>query len=178
MDTNVFISRWKPDDPNYSEAKIIAANLQENEITAYTSVLTLLEVASVTGRLYTRRMKDKDSEQKKNIFIINTIRRLVALKIIFIHLPGDIPLSFSNNNVKVNMPTLLADSFYLALQTSLRTLDLMHIAAAKYGKQIIVKELGAFVTGDTELLARKNDISKIIEMPVISPSEFVRDLDL
>ena len=59
LDTNVFISRWKPDDAYYSEAKIIASSLQKGEISAYTSVLTLLETASVAGRLYAHRMKDK-----------------------------------------------------------------------------------------------------------------------
>jgi predicted nucleic acid-binding protein len=176
LDTNVFISRWKPDDPYYSEAKIIASNLQKGEISAYTSVLTLLETASVAGRLYAHRMKDKGPEQKK-MFIIKTIRRLAVMRIRFIHLVGDIPLRLGD--VKVDMPTLLADSIFLSFLTALRTLDLMHIAAARHAKQKIDSEkLGAFITGDAELLARKDEISKIIEMPVLSPKEYVHALGL
>jgi predicted nucleic acid-binding protein len=175
IDTNVFISRWKPDDPNYSEAKIIASSLQKGEISACTSVLTLLETASVAGRLYAHRMKDRGPEKKK-MFIIKTIRRLAALRIRFIHLAGDIPLVLGN--IKVDMPTLLADSIFLSFLTALRTLDLMHIAAARHAKQIDSEKLGAFVTGDAELLARKDEISKIIEMPVLSPKEYVQALGL
>jgi hypothetical protein len=138
-------------------------------------VLTLLETASVAGRLYAHRMKDKGPEQKK-MFIIKTIRRLVVMRIRFIHLVGDIPLRL--DNVKVDMPTLLADSIFLSFLTALRTLDLMHIAAARHAKQIDSEKLGAFITGDAELLARKDEISKIIGMPVISPKEYVHALGL
>jgi predicted nucleic acid-binding protein len=175
LDTNVFISRWKPDDPYYSEAKIITSSLQKGEISAYTSVLTLLETASVAGRLYAHRMKDKGPEQKK-MFIIKTIRRLAVLRIRFIHLVGDIPLRLGN--VKVDMPTLLADSIFLSFLTALRSLDLMHIAAARHAKQTDSEKLGAFITGDAELLARKDEISKIIGMPVLSPKEYVHALGL
>jgi predicted nucleic acid-binding protein len=175
LHTNVFISRWKPDDTYYSEAKIIASSLQKGEISAYTSALTLLETASVAGRLYAHRMKDKGPEQKK-MFIIKTIRRLAVLRIRFIHLVGDIPLRLGN--IKVDMPTLLADSIFLSFLTALRTLDLMHIAAARHAKQIDNEKLGAFITGDAELLARKDEISKIIEMPVLSPKEYVHALGL
>jgi predicted nucleic acid-binding protein len=175
LDTNVFISRWKPDDPYYSEAKIIASSLQKGEISAYTSVLTLLETASVAGRLYAHRMKDKGPEQKK-MFIIKTIRRLAVMRLRFIHLVGDIPLRLGN--VKVDMPTLLADSIFLSFLTALRTVDLMHIAAARHAKEMNSEKLGAFITGDAELLARKDEISKIIGMPVLSPKEYVHALGL
>jgi hypothetical protein len=112
------------------------------------------------------------------MFIIKTIRRLAVMRIRFIHLVGDIPLRLGN--VKVDMPTLLADSIFLSFLTALRTLDLMHIAAAaRHAKQKIDSEkLGAFITGDAELLARKDEISKIIGMPVLSLKEYVHDLGL
>jgi hypothetical protein len=115
----VFISRWKLDDAYYSEAKIISSSLQKGEISAYTSVLTLLDTTSVAGKLYADRMKDKGSEQKK-MFIIKAIRRLAVMRIRFIHLVRDIPLRLGN--VKVDMPTLLADSIFLSFLTALRPL--------------------------------------------------------
>lgn len=175
MDTNVFISRWKQDDPYHSDAKIIVSSLQKGELSAYTSVLALLETASVAGRLYSHRKKDKGPEQRK-MFIFKTLRGLVALRVRFIQLSGDIPMPLGN--VKVDMPSLLVESMFLSFLTGLRTLDLMHIAAARHAKQIDSKELGAFVTGDEELLAGKDEISKIIEMPVLSPKEYVRALGL
>lgn len=77
------------------------------------------------------------------------------------------------------MPTLLAESVYLSFMTELWRLDLMHIAATKYAKRMeMISDLGAFVTGDRELLTKKEEISKIIKMPVPSPSEYVQDLGL
>lgn len=175
IDTNVYISRWKTDDPYHSEAKIMASSLQKGELSAYTSVLALLETASVAGRLYGHRKKDKSPEQRK-IFVIKALRGLASLRVKFIHLSGDIPLPLGN--AKVDLPALLADSIFLSFLTGLRTLDLMHIAAARHAKQIDSKELGAFVTGDAELLAGKDEISKIIEMPVLSPKEYVQALGL
>jgi len=175
MDTNVFISRWKQDDPYHSEAKIIVSSLQKGELSAYTSVLALLETASVAGRFYSHHKKDKGPEQRK-MFVIKILRGLAALGVKFIHLSGDIPIQLGN--AKVDMPALLADSMFLSFLTGLRTLDLMHIAAARHAKQIDRKELGAFVTGDVELMAGKDEISKIIEMPVLSPKEYVRALGL
>lgn len=179
MDTNVFISRWKTEDPYYSESKAIATGLQKDEIRASSSILTLLETASVAGRLYTRRMKDKKrevEEKSKKMFVIKTLQRLAALKVQFIHIAGDIPLPLGN--AKIEMPSLMSESIFLSFLTTLRTLDLMHIAAAKYAKQIMSNELWAFVTGDEELLAMKDEISKIILMPVLSPKEYVQALGL
>lgn len=49
MDTNVFISYLKCDDLYHSDAAAIVANLAKNEIHDETSVLTVLEVASIAG---------------------------------------------------------------------------------------------------------------------------------
>ncbi len=175
MDTNVFISRWKPDDPYYDEARIIASSLQKGDIIAETSVLTLLETASVAGRMYGHHIKDKGPEER-NVFVIKTLHRLAALRIRFIHLAGDITLSVGN--AKVTMPSLLAESIFLSFSNTLRTLDLMHMAAAKHTKETATKDLGAFVTGDQDLLVKKDMISKVIQMPVLSPKEYVQALGL
>lgn len=175
IDTNVFISAWKPDDPYYFEAKAIASSLQKGEISACTSVLTLLEAAAVAGRMHGHRLKGKTAQDRK-LFIIKTLRKLASLRIKFLHIPGDMPLSVGNNEAR--MPSLLGESIFISFQTSLRTLDLMHIAAARHSKQMDSNELGAFVTGDGELLTKKDEISKIIGVPVLSPQEYVQALGL
>ena len=50
-------------------------------------------------------------------------------------------------------------------------------ARAKNGKEMN-PELGAFVTGDGELLARKEELSRIIRIPILSPSEYRKGLGL
>jgi len=53
----------------------------------------------------------------------------------------------------------------------------MHIAAAKHAKQAD-GNLGALVTGDTDFLRKKQELSKIIGMPVLSPVEYIAALGL
>ncbi len=177
MDTNVFISKLKSDDPYNSEAETIIVNLEKgDEIQAETSVLTLLETAAVAGRLYHARMGQED-EDGRQIFVAKTIKMLAGLKIRFIHLPGDAPLPLGN--AQITMPSIFNESILLSIQANapLRTLDLIHVAAARHAKQTNHK-LGAFVTGDSDLLSKKNHLSKIIGMPILTPREYVDGLGL
>lgn len=175
MDTNVFISRLKTDDSYHSEAKTIAKNLEKVEIQAETSVLTLLETASVASRLYQANKGERGKQKELKIFIIKALSRLAGLKTRFIHISGDDPIAL--RNLQATVPSIFNEALLLTLQTTLRTLDLIHIAAAKYAKQIN-PELGAFVTGDEEMLSKKEELSKILDMPILSPKEYVEALGL
>lgn len=175
MDTNVFISALKPDDPYYSEAGIVVSRLRKDEIQAETSILTLLEVASVASRLYHRIEGSKDDNHKRKIFVVKTLKTLTGLGIKFVHMAGDTP--FWMGKIKTDVPNIFNESILLSIQTTLRTLDLMHVAAARYAKQNN-HEIGAFVTGDMELLRMKSQLSKISGMPFLSPKEYVRNLGL
>ena len=53
----------------------------------------------------------------------------------------------------------------------------MHLAAVNHAKHMN-SELGAFVTGDTEFLLRKQQLSKLIGTPLLSPKEYVDALGL
>jgi predicted nucleic acid-binding protein len=174
MDTNVFISQLKQDDPYNSQAKVIINHLKRNEIQAETSVLTLLETASVASRLYSTRIGETNQNERK-IFIMKTLKMLIDSRIKFIHITGDMPLTLGN--LQTSMPSIFSESIMLSIQTTLRTLDLIHIAAARYAKHVN-SELGAFVTGDTELVVKKNQLSKIIGMPILSPKEYVDGVGL
>ncbi len=176
LDTNVFISQLKPDDPYHPEALIIARKLQKGEIHAETSVLTILEAASVTGRMYHHAMGNRENVDERKVFVVKTLEVLAGLGIKFVHMEGDI--LFALGTLKVRMPNLFNDSILLSIQTTLRTLDLMHVAAARYAKQNN-RELGAFVTGDDGLLLLKEQLSVIAGgMPFLSPREYVQGLGL
>ncbi|HEX9846109.1 MAG TPA: PIN domain-containing protein [Candidatus Nitrosotenuis sp.] len=174
MDTNVFISALKSDDPYHAEAGRVASRLRKGEIQAETSTLTLLEVASVASRLYHRAEGSKDDHKRKT-FVVKTLKTLAGLGIRFVHMSGDTP--FAVGNIKTDMPNVFNESILLSIQTTLRTLDLMHVAAARHAKQNN-RELGAFVTGDTELLRMKAQLSRITGMPFLSPREYVIDMGL
>ncbi len=175
MDTNVFISRLKTDDPYYLEAKAMIRSLEEDELQAETSVLTLLEIASASSRLYEAKKGTKDGDKERKVFIIRILRRLAGLGIKFINIAGDMPLSI--RGINASLPSVFNEAILVSLQSTLRTLDLIHLAAAKHAKRKNT-ELGAFVTGDKEFLSKKREISEVIGMPVLSPTEYVEVLGL
>lgn len=167
MDTNVFMARFKSDDPFHAQAKSIARSLEKGEILAETSVLTLLEVASVSGRLYRKR---KGDDKRKKAFVIKMIRKLGRLKTNFINIAGDKQISIKG--IQAILPCVFDEGILLSLQCDLRTLDLVHLAAARHSKRMN-NELAAFVTGDEGFLSDKARLSGIIGMPILSPKEYV-----
>jgi predicted nucleic acid-binding protein len=176
MDTDVFISRYKTDDPYHAEAYAITNALERGEIKAETSVLTLLEAASVASRMYHARKKEiAETQERRGAFVLKLLGRLAGLKVKFINLSGDVPVAVPG--VEANVPRILNEATLLSLEAPLRSLDLIHLAAAKNGKEMN-PELGAFVTGDGELLARKEELSRIIRIPILSPSEYRKGLGL
>jgi len=175
MDTNVFISRLKSDDPYHVEAKAIVKSLEENEIQAETSVLALLEVASVSGRLYEAKKGERRGEKERKVFIVRILRRLAGIKPKFINISGDTQVSI--RGVQASLPSVFNEAILLSLQSTLRTLDLIHLAAARHAKRMN-NELGAFVTGDKEFLSNKKELSRIIGMPILSPKEYAEGLGL
>ncbi|GEM_PF-2955829 len=173
MDTNVFISYLKYDDPYHSDAAAIVANLAKNEIRAETSVLTVLEVAAVAGRLFEHNIGR--NMQEKKIFIVKALQTLLELKINFIHIGGD--TAFALGNIHIPMPSIFTDSIMVCMQAGLRTLDIMHLTAARHAKQMN-SDLGAFVTGDRGIIDKRHELSKLIGIPLLSPSEYVKTLGL
>ncbi len=170
MDTNVFISRLKIDDPYNSEAKTIERWLGKGEILAETSVLTLLETASAASRFYSAKYT-RTNEKARKIFVVRTLERLVKLKVKFINIPGDTQISIKG--IDFVLPSLFNEAILLSLSTgSLKTLDLQHLAAARYARRMNT-ELVALVTGDREFLQNKIELAGIVGMGILSPSEFV-----
>jgi predicted nucleic acid-binding protein len=169
MDTNVFIARFKSDDPYHREASSIVRSLERGEITAETSVFTLLEVALVSGRLC-RNRRGSTAPDKKKAFVIKMIRQLARLRPNFINIAGDKQASIKE--VQANLPSVFDEGILLSLDCDLKTLDLIHLAAARYSKRMNNK-LVAFVTGDEGFLSDKGRLSGVIGMPILSPKEYV-----
>jgi predicted nucleic acid-binding protein len=174
MDTNVFISTLKDDDPYHSAARGIIKSIEGGEIHAETSVITLLEVASVSGRMFAISRK-KRTDRERKLFIVRTLQRLAGLITNFINVAGDTPTSIKS--VDASLPSIFNEAILLSLQTNLRTLDLIHLGAAKHGK-LMNDGLGAFVTGDSEFISNKKGLAKIVGMPILSPKEYVEGLGI
>jgi len=100
---------------------------------------------------------------------------LSGLRTKFINIEGDTPVSI--RSINTSLPSVINEAILLSLQTTLKTLDLIQLAAARHGKRMN-NELGAFVTGDKAFLSKKKELSEIIGMPVLSPKEYVEVLGL
>jgi predicted nucleic acid-binding protein len=171
MDTNVFISEFRKEDVFHPEAKIISKKLLSGELRALTSILTIIEVSSVASRMF-----QVESEQKQ-VLMIKLVQRLLSLNIEFVHLSGDLPLSLAGSSKVIMVPSLFNEAALISLLSPLRTFDLMHIAAAKNARQKN-PDIRALVTGDSEIVRRKLELTRIIGMPILSPKEYVQALGL
>lgn len=175
MDTNVFISGLKPDDPYHHEAGLIMAGMKSGEIRGETSALTVLEVASVSGRLYRSKRPRTGGEKERKVFVVRALRRLGALKMHFVNMAGDGPAPIKG--IEATLPSVFNDAILLSLRSPLRTLDLIHLAAAKHAR-LMNGDLGAFVTGDKEFLSNRSELAEIVLMPIVSPKEYASGLEL
>ena len=77
------------------------------------------------------------------------------------------------------MPAIFEQALLLESLAGLRSFDLLHLAAAKYRSLgADSSEIGAFVTGDSDFLLRKKELSQIVGIPMLSPKEYVEALGL
>jgi len=99
LDTNVILARYASNEPQHEAAKNIIKRIEEGEMNAMTSVLTLLEVASVTARAY-ERFVDVGEDMKRGDITVAFLRRVVGLvNLNFIPMGGEINLKIAEQNL-------------------------------------------------------------------------------
>lgn len=173
IDTNVLVSQYKPTDPFYKESLVVAKALKGGEIVGYTSPLTIIEACSFMSRHFPLR-KGENTEEVTRQAISKVLKDLSKLRLRFVESPGD--NSFSMDGQEVGMPALFHQALVFTT-TALPTLDLFHLASAKYSS-LSDSDIGAFITGDSDFLRRKKDLSQIIGMAILSPKEYVEGLGI
>jgi predicted nucleic acid-binding protein len=174
FDTNIFIASYKPDDKYYEESSVIVEALKGGEIKGQTSTLTILETAAVASRTIQIHKGDDEKEVRRRA-VGKAILSLSRLGLGFIHLPGDSSAPIDSH--KVEMPAIFHQALLLASKIGLRSFDLVHLATAKYSS-LTDSEVSAFVTGDAAFLRQKKDLSDLIDMPILSPREFIQAIGL
>lgn len=169
MDTNVFISRYKPDDPFHSASKRILEGLEAGCLKACTSPLTVLEAACVTSRSYEDR-PGSGSGPGKGPVISAVLKRLARLGLVFVHPPGD--TRFPVGGDAVLMPAILHLALNLSFRVGLRSLDCVHLAALIHSRSVLDEEVSFFVTGDSEILKRRRELREVTGSAFADPEEF------
>ncbi len=165
VDTNVIIARYKPQDPLYSTANEF---FTRKDIEFIISPLSLVELNAVISRLL-----------PSNIIVPSNIKKIdVPTLVEFIIYDCNLRLvsksyltAYQIRKMKVRIPL----EYYLALLIAdtikLRTLDLLHLAYVYLMKDYV----SVFVTGDEEIIERKNVIKKF-GIRIIHPEEFLDEL--
>lgn len=175
MDTNVWIARWKPDDPHHAASIRLVEAIQGGRIEAATSVLTLVEGAATFARRYRVLGQSTRERLPLEAYVGEQTRRLLALPLEWIHVPGELELRL--HGTAVSLPAILQEALALAAQTPQRTLDLLHLAAGRFGHQVLGLPLEAFVTGDRTLLQSGSSLRRILGFPLEDPTTYVSGMD-
>jgi len=176
MDTNVFIARYKPDDPFHESCKRIVQGLNSGELEACTSVLTIVETACVASRNYEKSKKILTEREIKTVsrekLISSLLKRLVKLNLRFINIPGETVLKIANKNIDI--PILFKDALLMAYEIGLKSFDIIHLATLKYCIDVLSIPVEAFVTGDTDFLNNRKNLENLFGTIFITPDEYVR----
>ncbi|MFQ5838769.1 MAG: hypothetical protein ACE5HJ_08330 [Thermoplasmata archaeon] len=64
----------------------------------------------------------------------------------------------------------------LAAQTSRKALDLLHLAAGRFGRQVLGLPLEAFVTADGDLIQAGPCLHRLLGFPVENPTSFLEGI--
>nr|MDO8135683.1 PIN domain-containing protein [Candidatus Njordarchaeum guaymaensis] len=172
LDTNVILARYASNEPQHKAAKNIINRIEEGEMDALTSVLTLLEVASVTAKAY-ERFVDVGENMKREDVTSAFLRKVIGLmNLNFIPMGGEIDLKIAEQNLK--FPTVLAVALEIAPKTGLKILDNIHLATTIVASRIYGQKKDYFVTIDEEILQRREHVGDCIEARVSTPVEMVK----
>lgn len=174
MDSNVFLARFKPDDPYHASCETIVAELARGGLRACTSSLTILEIASVTSRTIEARsgsLRELGMQDRGRV-ISALVKRLMRLNLVFVDPSGDIRLPLKGKTV--GMPALLHGALNLTYAIGLRSLDCMHVASLICASNLLDEEVRFFVTGDADFLEKKKRLGEMTGSSFVDPDEFVR----
>ncbi|MDG6940251.1 MAG: hypothetical protein JRN39_07615 [Nitrososphaerota archaeon] len=169
----MLISQYKPTDPFHQESLSVIKALKKGEIVGYTSTLTIIEACSFVSRNFPVKRGENVEEVMKQA-ISKLLKDLSNLRLKFADTSGD--YSFTMDTQQVRMPALFQQALEFTT-TRLRTLDLFHLASVRH-LSLSHFDVDAFVTGDSDFLSKKKELSKIIGMPVLSPKEYVEGLGI
>jgi predicted nucleic acid-binding protein len=171
LDTNIILARYAPDEPQHDEAKDLLSKIEEGELSAVTSILTLVEVVCAASRAY-ERFADKVGSLGREEVTGAFLRRVVHIRNLgFVPMGGEVLVNVMKRRVK--LPALFVMALEMGSKTGVKTLDTLHLASASIASRIYGHKIDCFVTLDEDILKRREDISGLIESRVLTPAEMV-----
>ncbi|MGD6805966.1 MAG: type II toxin-antitoxin system VapC family toxin [Candidatus Bathyarchaeia archaeon] len=169
LDTNIILTRYSPEEHCHEEAKELLTKVEDDDLSAVTSVLTLVEVVCTTSRAY-ERFNHKFRELGREAVAGAFLRRVLSIKNLeFIPIGGEVSVKAGEGQVE--LPALFALALEIGSKTGVKTLDTLHLASAAVAGRIYGQKIDCFVTLDEDILKRKESISSLIDSKVVSLSE-------
>ena len=173
LDTSVIIAGYKPGDPDHIFATKILKSKFVRKIISY---ITVVELSSVLSRLletgelvFPKKLMELLSKFDKISLIIGIIKYLIK--------KYSLEIAGSNRLIEIPMngifsaPIEIAESIRLTAHLRLKTLDAIHVSIVNILKRTMGVEY--FVTSDKNILQKRNEIRKQINVIVMNPKEFV-----
>lgn len=168
IDTNIILARYAPEEPLHDEAKNLLAEIEDGKLTAVTSILTLIEVVSTTSRAYDS-LKDKPESLRREEVAGAFLRRVLKIRNLdFIPVGGEVSIKVDEQHVK--LPVLFAVALDIGSKTGVKTLDNIHLSAAYIASRIYGHKIDHFITLDEDILRHRQEINKLIETKVATPT--------
>jgi predicted nucleic acid-binding protein len=169
LDTNIILARYATDEPYHEEAKKLLNEIEDGQLSAVTSVLTLVEVACTTSRAY-ERYHHKEKNLGREAIAGAFLKKVLKIKKLkFIPIGGEVSVDASISHVEI--PALFALALEIGSKTGVKTLDTLHLASAAVAARIYGEKIDRFVTLDEDILKRQEIIGQLIESRVVSLSE-------
>lgn len=171
LDTNVILTRYAPEEPQHEAAEKIVRGAEVRKLVAVTSVLTLLEVMSVTSRAYEKFVEIGGAMKREDIAVA-FLRRVASIRNLnFIPTGGEISMKIAEQYVK--LPAIFVVALEIAPKIGLKTLDDLHLAASIIASRIYGQKIDYFVTLDEEILKYRREVEALIDALVSTPAEVV-----
>jgi len=169
LDTNIILARYAPDEVHHEEAKELLNKIESGNLSAVTSVLTLVEVVCTTSRAYKRYNRKVGALGQEEVAGAFLLRILKIKKLGFIPMGGEVSVNVEQDHVE--LPALFALALEIGSKTGVKTLDTLHLASAAIASRIYGQKIDYFVTLDEDILKRREAICSLIESRVVSLSE-------
>lgn len=168
LDTNIILARYAPDEAQHDEAKDLLNRIEDGELAAVTSILTLVEVVSTTSRAYDR-FTDHAGMKREEVAGAFLRRAIKIRNLDLIPMGGEVSIDVEEKLVK--LPALLAVAIDIGSKTGVKTLDNIHLAASSIASRIYGHKIDYFITLDEDILKHHEEIMNLMGTKVVTPAE-------
>ncbi len=174
IDTNVIISKIKPQDPFHSEAKRLFTQPYVRNISSSLFLVELKSVLSKQAPILVKNLPPKAKELSVGLNHSEKVELFFSFiletsNIEVLENPITEQLSIGSSSLKLTASYSIA--LRMASKTQLRALDNLHLAHLLLLERDANIHFDYLVTGDKMILNQRKMLNKLLEITVVTPKE-------